>query len=179
VRDVFAYDPFYSEHIQERYDAANFPGIKGISTLEAVVEHGPYDAAIFQGAVEHVKDPRAELQTIFDNLSSGGYLYVNNPVMDLSVELEDLKSARKIIKGDLISHYHPWHLNYMMPKDFEKILRDVGFEILPTINYYPPAAPGAGFVRRKLINSAKNGIRWLQNALGLPYKRFVYIVQKP
>ena len=67
----------------------------------------------------------------------------------------------------------------MMPKDFERILREVGFEILPMVNNYPPASPGAGFVRRKLINSAKNGTRWPQNALGLPYKRFVYIVQKP
>jgi 2-polyprenyl-3-methyl-5-hydroxy-6-metoxy-1,4-benzoquinol methylase len=166
VHDVFAYDPFYDSRVQERFDGANFSGIQCILTSEGVSDHAPYDVVIFQGAVEHVLDPRAELQLIFDNMTPGGYLYVNNPVMDLGVELADLKSTKKIIKSDLLSHYHPWHLNYMMPKTFEKLLKEVGFKVLPTVLHIPPAAPGAGVVGRKMIIAAKTGIRWLQNALG-------------
>ena len=179
VQDVIAYDPFYSKIVQEKFNAGNFPGIKCILTRTAVSDHGLFDAVVFQGALEHVVDPLGELQFIFENITSGGYLYVNNPIMDLENELSDLVSATKIIKRLAISHYHPWHLNYMMPRHFEKILKDVGFTILPTIQYYPPASPGAGAAGRKLVVMAKTSIRWLQNRLGLPYKRYVYIVQKP
>jgi 2-polyprenyl-3-methyl-5-hydroxy-6-metoxy-1,4-benzoquinol methylase len=178
ARDVVAYDPYFHDAIQDYYDAANFPGIQCISTATELAAHAPYDAVIFQSAVEHVMDPRAELQLIFDNMATGGFLYVNNPVMDLDKELAQLMSAKKIQKRDVINHYHPWHLNYMMPREFEKMLKDIGFEILPLV-HYPPPSPVAGAARRNTATKFKAGIRWLQNALGLPYKRYVYFVQKP
>jgi 2-polyprenyl-3-methyl-5-hydroxy-6-metoxy-1,4-benzoquinol methylase len=179
VRDVIAYDPFFSDTMQEKYDAANFPGIICVSSAAKMENYGPYDAVIFQSAVEHVVDPRSELQLIFDNMSQGGYLYVNNPVMDLDVELSELKSSQKIVKGELISHYHPGHLNYMMPKQFEGLLKEIGFKILPNVYYFPPASPGAGMLGRQINSMVKKSIRWIQNLFGLPYKRYSYILQKP
>jgi 2-polyprenyl-3-methyl-5-hydroxy-6-metoxy-1,4-benzoquinol methylase len=178
VRDVIAYDPYFVDTTQEYYNATNYSGILCISTPEELAKKGPYDAVIFQSAIEHVMDPRAELQLIFENMTQGGYLYVNNPVMNLDAELAQLTAANKISKRDAINHYHPWHLNYMMPREFERMLQDIGFKILP-MGYHTPAVPGAGAVRRRIAVTIKASIRWIQNILGLPYTRYVYYVQKP
>jgi len=178
VREVTAYDPHFDFNIQDYYDAANFPGIKCISTASELREQEKFDAVFFQSAVEHVMDPRGELQLIFDNLTSGGYLYVNNPVMNLDGELPQLQAATQIQKRDRISYYHPRHLNYMMPRHFSRILQDVGFKILPMVTY-APARPGPDFLRRNLWVKSKASVRWLQNRFSLPYHRHVYFAQKP
>jgi len=178
VRDVVAYDPFFVSAAQKRYDAANFAGILCVRDKPTLMTLGPFDAAIFQSAVEHVADPRGELATIFELLSPGGYLYVNNPVMDLNKKIGALRAARKIVKRDRISHYHPGHLNYLLPNEFAALLREVGFRITPMV-LYPPVPMAPGFLGARLKQNAKSAVRWLQNTLGLPYTRYAYVVQKP
>jgi 2-polyprenyl-3-methyl-5-hydroxy-6-metoxy-1,4-benzoquinol methylase len=177
VRDVVAYDPNFVENIQEHFDAANFPGIHCVSEREDLASLGPFDAAVFQSAIEHVADPRRELRTIFDLLSPGGLLYVNNPVMDLDREIDALRSASKIVKRDRISYYHPGHFNYMMPRHFETLLKEVGFKI-SSLGWYPPVPWATELVSRAMERDLKAGVRWLQNVLGLPYARHVYFVEK-
>jgi 2-polyprenyl-3-methyl-5-hydroxy-6-metoxy-1,4-benzoquinol methylase len=178
VRDVVAYDPNYVVNIQDHFAATNFPGIRCVRNREELADLGPFDAAVFQSAIEHVADPRFELRSIFELLSPGGLLYVNNPVMDLDREIDALKSATRIVKGDRISYYHPGHYNYMMPRQLERLLKEVGFRILPIV-HYPPVPLGPGLLRRSLLRNTKSAVRWLQNALGLPYDRHVYFVEKP
>jgi|GEM_PF-1932430 len=178
VRDVVAYDPNWAEAIQEHFDATNFPGIHCVRSLEPLSALGPFDAVIFQSAVEHVLDPRGELQTIYDLMAPGGYLYVNNPVMEIDKEIGQLRAATTIKKSDRISYYHPGHFNYMMPKDFERLLKEIGYEIMPLV-HYAPVPFASGFYREFLLTHLKRGVRYLQNVLGLPYDRYYYIVRKP
>ena len=111
-------------------------------------------------------------------MSPGGYLYVNNPVMPLDKELPKLQNAKTINRKDRISYYHPGHLNYMLPKHFERLLTEVGFEILP-ITHFPPVPFSSVTSKNYVLRNIKTLVRTLQNVLGLPYARNFYIVQKP
>lgn len=178
MTDVVAYDPYWPESIAHDLNKRNMPGIRYVRARDQLRQHGPFDVAVFQSAIEHVLDPRAELTSIFEVLAPGGHLYVNNPVMDLRRELPQLRSASKIEKRHRISHYHPGHVNYMMPKDFARLLREIGFEITPYA-FYPPLPLVPGLIRQALVNHAKTALRTLQNVLNLPYPRHVYVVRKP
>ena len=178
VRDVIAYDPFYVSHIQQVIDRANAPGITAIRTREELLALAPYDVVVFQSAIEHVIDPKGELETIWEAMAPGGYFYVNNPFMDLDREIGALKAAKRITKKDRISHYHPGHLNYLTPKQFRRLLESCGFKVT-NLAMYPPVPPMAGLWRQYLLRMAKVAVRTTQNALGLPYDRFVYVVEKP
>ncbi|MFQ6016732.1 MAG: class I SAM-dependent methyltransferase [Kiloniellaceae bacterium] len=178
VRDVVAYDPNYPVHIQEQFGRTNFPGIRCVRSKDELVELGPFDVVVFQSVVEHVLDPRSELKTIYHNMSKGGYLYINNPFMDLDHELEALLAATKIEKKDSISHYHPGHLNYMTPGQFSRLLKDAGFRITPMV-HHPPLPLARGHLGRYLIRNIKCGIRLAQNILGVPYSRHFFVVRKP
>ena len=178
VRDVIAYDPNYIDSIQTHFDRTSHPGIRCVRSKDELPELGPFDAAVFQSAVEHVLDPRAELKTIYDNMSEGGYLYVNNPFMDLENEIGELCAATRIEKRDSISHYHAGHLNYMTPMEFSRLLREVGFRITPLL-HYPPIPLTWRHLGRYLIRNMKFGVRMTQNILGIPYHRFFFIVRKP
>jgi 2-polyprenyl-3-methyl-5-hydroxy-6-metoxy-1,4-benzoquinol methylase len=178
VNHVVAYDPYWVENIQEHFDHENFSGIQCVRSRDDLHVLGPFDVAVFQSAIEHVLDPRGELQAIFNLLAPGGYLYVNNPVMNIVGELNQLRSAETIKKRDRISYYHPGHLNYMLPKHFERILREVGFEIKPWA-FYPPVPFVRGLATRSLLPKLKTLVRTAQNILGAPYSRHVYVVRKP
>lgn len=178
VRDVIAYDPFWAASIQARVDGSRYAGITCVHDRRVLPELGPFDAAMFQSAIEHVADPRGELETIFNVLAPGGYLYVNNPVMDLRKELGELKAAKTIKKGQRISHYHPYHINYMLPRQFAGMLREVGFEITP-IAFYAPVPWVPGQRKQFLMRLVKIAVRSIQNWLNLPYERYVFVVRKP
>lgn len=178
VREVVAYDPFYADNIQAHFDTVNFPGIHCINAKEDLTKMTPFDVVVFQSAIEHVSDPIGELRTIHSMMSKGGYLYINNPVMNIDRELESLKKAPKIVKSDRISYYHPSHVNYLMPKTFARMLKDTGFEITPIL-FYPPLPFTWNFLGRHWKQKMKFVIRTIQCALGLPFDRHVYVLRKP
>lgn len=178
VNDVVAYDPVYSPNEKIKFDRCNFPGIHCTNKIEELLDLGPFDAVIFQSSVEHVVDPRGELQTIYDLMSNGGYLYVNNPVMPLDRELNELQSAKRIKKSDRISYYRPEHLNYMLPHHFEAMLKGIGFIITPMV-YFPPIPFCRSMLRPYILRKVKYLIRYLSNIFHVPYARQFYIVQKP
>jgi len=178
ISEVVAYDPLWVDNIQELFDSINLPGIRCVRSKEELPALGPFDAVVFKSAIEHVVDPRGELQTIFDLMSPGGYLYVNNPVMDLDKELDQLRNAKQIVKKDQISYYHVEHFNYMMPKHFSRLVKDVGFTITP-LAQFAPVPLAKGMLGSFLLRNIKCTIRILQNTLGIPYKRYFYILQKP
>ena len=178
VHHVVAYDPHYAENIQEIHNKTNFPGILSIRDEEQLAELGPFDAVVFQSAIEHVTNPLGELKTIFSLMAPGGYFYVNNPVMDLNKELGQLKAAKKIVKKDRISYYHPDHLNYLTARQFEDLLKSVGFKVTAR-THYPPVLLSKKTLRKFVFRQLKVAIRTTQNLLGLPYDRQYFIVQKP
>jgi 2-polyprenyl-3-methyl-5-hydroxy-6-metoxy-1,4-benzoquinol methylase len=178
LREVFAYDPFYPDDPSENFAIRNFPGIRTSNLIEEIPDAGPFDIVFFQGAIEHVENPKGELRTIFENMSSGGYLYVNNPVMDIASEIHALRAATRIVKSDSISHYHQHHLNYMMPNEFKKMLREVGFEITH-LTYYPSVPLARGQFVNFLKRNLKVLTRTLQNYFGIPWRQYYFIVRKP
>lgn len=177
VREVVAYDR-YSSLRQGWYDRHAIPGIRFTRELPELAEMGPFHAVVCQSVIEHVLDPRGEVQAIFDVMASGGYVYINNPCMPLDKEIGALKSATSIIKRDAISCYQPRHFNYMMPHHFKRMLKEVGFEVTPLV-HYPPVPWRRGFYRRKILRDAKWLLRSAQNWLGLPYHRHFFIARKP
>lgn len=177
VREVVAYDR-YSSIRQSWYDKYGHPGICFTRDAAELPDLGPFHAVVCQSVMEHVLDPRGELETIFGAMAPGGYLYVNNPVMPLDREVGALRSATSITKRDPVSCYQPRHFNYMMPHHFKRMLREVGFEVTPLV-HYPPVPFVAGFYRRKLVRDAKWLLRTAQNMVGWPYHRHFFIVRKP
>lgn len=173
---VVAYDPF-SPPGADDYRARNFPGIRHVrepSELEAL---GPFDAVACQSVIEHVLSPRQEMESIHRLMSPGGLLYINNPYMPLEKELPALKAAKKIVKRDLISYYHQHHFNYMLPRHFEKLVRDIGFD-LTALTYFPPAPFAPGTRREWLRQELKSLYRGLQHSLSIDYGRQFYILKK-
>ncbi len=154
VRDVYAYEPF-AAYGPENMAKFNFPGIIASRSWEEVKKIGPFDAVVFQSAVEHVTNPRKELETIFNNMTKGGYLFVNNPFMDIEREITALRSAKSIVKSDVISHYHPGHLNYMTPRQFITLLKEIGFEITPAVVNHAPAPVTKWHLQNYLTRTAK------------------------
>jgi SAM-dependent methyltransferase len=177
VADVFAYDPFYAGYIQDVFERVHGFGITALRQREQVLASAPFDAVLFQSSVEHVADPKLELATIRDAMTSGGFLYVNNPFLDLARDLDRLKAATKIAKKDRISHYHPWHLNYLTPRQFRSLLDGLGFRVT-NLAFYAPPPPAAWLWRERLRQAAKTVVRTSQNALRLPYDRYVFIAEK-
>lgn len=177
VREVVAYDR-YSPIRQTWYDRHAFPGIRFTRDSAELAALGPFHAVVCQSVIEHVLDPRGEIQTIFDVMADGGYLYINNPVMPLDRDIGALQSATQITKRDAISCYQPRHFNYMMPHHFRRMLTEIGYEITPLV-HYPPVPFVRGFYRRKLVRDAKWLLRTAQNWFNIPYHRHFFIVRKP
>ncbi len=178
VGKVTAYDPFFPAYVQKQYDQTRHAGINCISDPSALNQFGPYHAVVFQSAIEHVMDPKLELKRIYQLMSSGGYLYVNNPVMPLENELAKLMAATKITKKDKINYYHPFHVNYFSAREFQGLLTDLGFEIT-NICFYAPYPWRTGLRKRSFLQAVKSMVRTTQNALRLPYDRHVFISRKP
>lgn len=177
VHEVVAYDR-YSPLRQGWYDRHGFPGIKFTRDSAELRSLGPFHAVVCQSVIEHVLDPRGEVQTIFDVMAPGGYVYINNPCMPLDRDIGALKTATQITKRDEISCYQPRHFNYMMPHHFKRMLQEIGFEVTPLV-HYPPVPFARGFYHRKLVRDAKWLMRTTQNMLGLPYHRHFFIARKP
>lgn len=177
VRDVVAYDP-YSAYGHKEYKMFNFPGIVFTRSREDIDKLGPFDVVVCQGVIEHTLDPKGDLKAMYKNMSPGAYLYISNPLMDLSKEKKKLFSAKSIKKSDKISHYHPGHINYLTPGRFTKLLREAGFQVT-SMQFSPPVSLAFRLDRKYLIRDIKSSIMRLLCIFGIPYRRYMYIARKP
>ena len=150
VKDVFAYDPHHPYH-PEFYKLYNFPGIVASRSWEEMQNYGPFDAVICNAVFEHLVNPREDISRIYDNMTKGGYFYINNPFMNLDKEINSLKNAKKIEKKMAISHYHPGHVNYLTPGEFRLFLSNFGFKTI-RVGANPLIPPGnlKRFIRGKI-----------------------------
>lgn len=126
-----SYDLAYAKNIQSLFDKICPPGLIATNDYEVVKKAGPYDIVFCQSMIEHVTNPRAVMQSIYDVMATSGLLYINNPKMDLDSEADALKIAKKITKKDKLSYYHPGHLNYMTATHFLRISKETGFKVVP------------------------------------------------
>jgi len=179
VHDVVAFDLAYRADRQEIYDQFCYSGIHCSNSKSDAEKYAPFNLVVCQAVIEHVLDPLDELNWIFEQMSPGGLLYISNPLMDLTKELEALKSAEKISAKDAISHYHPRHYNYMLPKHFENLLASVGFKILPAVFTYNPGPLYSGSAGFFFAQNCKSITRFLLNLAGLSPRRQDYLVEKP
>lgn len=150
VNEVLAYEPFHPYH-PDNYKTYNFPGIVASRSWEEIEKHAPFDMVVCNGAFEHFLNPKEDINRIKENMTQGGYFYINNPVMDLNKELNPLKNADKIVKKMKISHYHPGHLNYLTPKQFNKFIKSFNFKAIKVQpNPMTPPVSLKGNLKRKI-----------------------------
>jgi len=176
IKDVYALDP-YTVAQKTYYEKYNFPGIIFSRDKDEIFKHAPFDVVVSNSVFEHLFDPANELISIYDNMSKGGFLYVTNPFMDIDREINQLRNAKSIYKKDSIAHYHPGHINYLKPKQFENLLRKTGFEVLG-FNVKPPVPLTKdtiiAYLRRNVVQFTKTAF----NLLGVPYSRHCFVVRK-
>lgn len=175
--EVVAYDPYIGNG-PGFYRRFNFPGIAFTADLQEVERRGPYDVVICNSVLEHMTDPREELETLFRLMRPGGLMAVNNPLAGFHRDLPRLQGAQRISKGDTISGFHPLHYNYLAPRQFERLLRQAGFRIT-ALATYPPAPLVRGLRGYALKQQARHALRTLQNLARIPYDRYAYVVERP
>ena len=176
IRDVYALDP-YTICQKAYYEKYNFPGIVFSRDKDEIFKHAPFDVVVCNGTFEHLFDPVNELVSIYDNMSKGGFFYVNNPFMDIDREINQLRNAKLIYKKDPISHYHPGHINYLKPKQFKGLLKKIGFEVL-SFNVKPSVPLTKTTIKLFLGRNVVQFVKTAFNILGVPYSRHAFIVRK-
>lgn len=169
VKDVFAYDP-YSAYNPKYYQSYNFPGIYASRSWGKIQDNAPFDVVICNSTFEHLFDPKEDISRIHDNMTRGGYFYIDNPFFDLDNEIDSLRKAKKIVKKMEISHYHPGHVNLLTPYKFKSFLKSFGFKI---INIRGNPLIPSGDLKRLIKEKAKSLLLYA----GL-YKPTAFILKK-
>ncbi len=94
-------------------------------------EDNHFDAAVCLDVIEHVFEPVDLIKETFRVLKNGGLLVISTPNIRYWHHLFDLVFTGKFPKtsGDT-DHYDGGHIRYFTYKDIEKILENIGFEIV-------------------------------------------------
>jgi len=159
ISSVYAYEPFapFPPHLYAKF---NFPGIIASRNWDTIAQHSPFDTIVCNAVFEHIIEPRKNVERLFDHLSSGGFLYLHNPFMNLNKELKALKAAKQISKQMPISHYHPGHVNYLTPDQFKQFVTNIGFKTIPLLPNPFPQTLG-----KQIKNLAKSTLIKLNGSL--------------
>ncbi|HOS48127.1 MAG TPA: class I SAM-dependent methyltransferase [Bacteroidia bacterium] len=98
---------------------------KGISMQKGVLdvsnyEENSFDCLFFIEVIEHINNPKEELEKFHKLLRKGGLLYITTPNFN-SISSKHLKSRWSIVE-------YPEHLAYYTPNTLHKILTEAGFK---------------------------------------------------
>ena len=120
---------------------------KGISMQKGVLTPSNYDLESFDiitsfEVIEHINNPREELNNFYKLLRKGGLVYVTTPNFN-SILRYRLKSAYNVIS-------YPEHLSYYTPKTLNKVFIQSGFKT-KTIT-----TTGFSFTRLKISKGISN-----------------------
>jgi len=116
------YDPIVAE--------ADVEGIKFLNQLSKVWQEKPFDGTICNQVLEHCLNPRQELKNIYELLRPGGYAFLAVPLLSykkLSQYYEQIIQG----KGEAAKIVHLNHINYFSLKNFTRLIKETGFEIVP------------------------------------------------
>ena|SRR3989344_3814760 len=109
--------------------AASVARAKGLAvrtgTLETVeVPQSSCDVVTLWDVIEHVPDPKAALRRIHSLLRPGGLLAINTP--------DGTSLLAKLLKARWHLVVPPEHLFFFGPRNFQKLIEPIGFEVLTT-----------------------------------------------
>lgn len=91
------------------------------SSIEDFETNRKFNLIFMTDIIEHLCQPRLILTKVYNMLNNGGVLFVQIPCVD---------SLSAVIFRDKWYHYAPpAHLNFFSNKTFDKLSRDVGFDI--------------------------------------------------
>lgn len=132
-KKITAYDPVYNEKAKKSFKIANFTNINVINNIGQVSKNEKFDIIWCTAVIEHafsVKDIFRDLKQ-FSNSST--IIMISNPIMDIE---KDLIHLLNLNKQKRLLHFHLGHINYMLGKDFNKLINLYDFKIIPIYPYY-------------------------------------------
>jgi len=132
----------YSEHAAKRAGQGLLRGRVIIGEIEqAPIAEETFDACVLADVIEHVRDPRAFLESIWKKLKPGGRILIATPSLDSL-------SAR--VMGTRWLEFKTEHLFYFDRRSLESLLWQTGFqaiEVAPGRKYVSPQYVAAHFER--------------------------------
>ena len=100
-----------------------------------------YDLVFCQQTLEHLINPRADLEKMFAILQPGGYAYI---------EVPNWITVRRLFGGGRDHLRNPSHYNYFTPRTLTLLCKRAGFEM---VDISPPVAVSiAGRVAKRLLS---------------------------
>ncbi len=105
---------------------------KHLPVQQAVLETAPFQPGSFIGVtlldvLEHLLDPRQEMQRVYRLLETGGIAVVRLPNTLFHLAKARICSRLGISESNLEM---PYHLNHFTPRTLSALLRSVGFDVL-------------------------------------------------
>jgi len=94
-------------------------GFRCEKALDDLVTSDSFDLILLYAVVEHLRDPKAEIQKAFERLSDGGTVVIDVPNWD--------SYYRKTFRTRWIWLIPPIHIHYFNVKSMKKMLTDLGF----------------------------------------------------
>ena len=132
-KKIVAYDPVYNEDAKQSYKIADFRKINVINNIKELSKNEKFDIIWCTAVIEHafsVKDVFRDLKKLSNSTS---IIMISNPIMNIEKDLIHLLNLNK--KKRLL-HFHLGHINYMLGKDFNKLIKLHGFKIIPIYPVY-------------------------------------------
>lgn len=127
-KKIVAYDPVYNKESIKKFKVSDFKKIKVVNNINQLSKNEKFDIIWCTAVIEHafsVKDVFIDLKK-FSKLSS--IILISNPIMNIE---KDLNNLLNLNKQKRLLHFHLGHINYMLGRDFNKLLNMYGFKIIP------------------------------------------------
>jgi len=124
---------FAAEGLELNSNAAAAARSAGFEVHEKLVEDfapaQPYNVAVLSNVLEHAPDPRAMLAHVARILSPGGEVWISLPNVD--------SALASICGRDWVNWHVPFHIVHFSQARLEKLLGEVGFEVVSVKNITP------------------------------------------
>lgn len=179
---VVAYDPLHPENISKITPSNMVVDFKFVPNFDDLKKNAPYDAIICQSADEHFYDLQGELKNINDLLSDDGIAYFSHPIMDLDADIKFLRNEANIKDKKILSRlsatFHVYHLNYVMPKMFKKMLNQAGLKEVGTCLMRQRYLGANSLSSKKIIPFLKSYIKYFLSLMRSNYRKTEFFTEK-
>jgi SAM-dependent methyltransferase len=155
------------------------PNITGVTfydgTLESVqLPSTSFDLVVIRNTLEHLFDPKRELNEIRRILSPGAYLYLKVPNFHFEYGI-----GCKLVFGKENSFEAPYHLNHFTPTSVRRLLDAGGFKFIGWYVEQPSLRPQwkMNLLRQSGYRIAR-GLQWVTGGLAFPKILLSCLAQK-